>query len=162
MPLLSGASLLLLINYWVSSGLILYLITTHLEFGLADTWLVAVTAPIVVLFFHLFSLGLSGWVTGESDVFKGPFAMKMIGAQFLGIVYFVCALVWVLKPEYVEFTLNIVLWAFIIESAFRILKSISLVLQQGVSWYYIILYFCTLEILPYLVFYHYVLRNLLK
>lgn len=162
MPLQGGASLLLLFNYWIASGLILYLIADYYALSVLNKWIVSVTAPIALLFFQLFSMIITGWVTGEREVFKTPIAMKLIGTQFLGVIYFLCALFWVLQPDYVNITLDVVVWAFLIESAFRILKSVSVVIRQGVAWYYIILYFCTLEILPFMVFYFYAWQNLLR
>jgi hypothetical protein len=86
--------------------------------------------------------------------------MKVVGAQALGVVYFVLTTLWILQPDYVEVIFQAAIWIFIGESIFRILKSVAVVLRQGVTWYYIILYFCTLEILPYLVTYFYVMQFL--
>ena len=154
------SSLLLIMNYWISFGLIVYLIGNYFEFKLINTWLLSLTVPLAVLLWHLSSMVITGWITGELEVFKAPLMMKLLGAQFLGIVYFICGLIWVLQPDYINAMLIIVFWAFLIESIFRVLKSISFVLSQGVSWYYIILYFCTLEILPLIICYYYIMQNL--
>lgn len=155
MPLRSGASLLLLVNYWISTGLLVYLVADHFEIGVLNAWILAIGVPLVLLFLHFFSLVLSGWVTGEVQVFRTPIAMKIVGTQVLGILYFLCATFWILQPDYVEITLQVAIWIFIVESTFRILKSVLVVLRQGVTWYYIILYFCTLEILPFLLVYYF-------
>lgn len=160
MPLRSGASMLLLVNYCISSGLLAYLVAQYLGMDLFISRIIALTAPAGLFFFHFFSLVFSGWVTGEMGVFRTPVIMKIVGAQAMGINYFIAATIWILQPDYVDITFQVVIWVFIGESAFRILKSISVVLRQGVTWYYIILYFCTLEILPYLVAYYYVSQNL--
>lgn len=162
MPLRSRASLLLLINYWISSGLMVYLIAEYYDLGVINAWVLAVSVPGAILCFHFFSLFLSGWIIGEPKVFRAPIAMKLIGTQVLGIVYFVCATFWILQPDYVNITLQVVLWVFLAESAFRILKGVSVVLRQGVTWYYIILYFCTLEILPFLLIYYFGLQDLVR
>ncbi|PWL32889.1 MAG: hypothetical protein DCO96_00630 [Fluviicola sp. XM-24bin1] len=160
MPVRSGASMLLLLNYCVSSGLLVYLMAEHLGFDLLVSRIMALTVPVGLLFFHFFSLVFSGWVTGEMEVFRIPIIMKIVGTQALGIVYFVAATIWILQPDYVDITFQVVIWIFLVETAFRILKSVSVVLRQGVTWYYIILYFCTLEILPFLVVFYYASQNL--
>lgn len=159
LPLLGRASLFLIINYLISGGLVVYLVAKYFEFEVLDVWILALLVPISVFFGHLGSMFLTGWMIGAREVFRGPIVMKLLGVQLLGIVYFICALVWVLQPELVEITLKVILWAFIVESLFRIIKSISVVLSLGVSWYYIILYFCTLEILPLLICYYLILQN---
>lgn len=160
MPLRSGASILLLINYCISGGLLVYLISEYFRFGQVESWIAALVVPAGIFLFHFFSLSLTGWITGEIDIFRAPIVMKIIGAQGLGIVYFILATFWILQPDYVSIILNVVIWAFLVESSLRIIKSVSVVLRQGVTWYYIILYFCTLEILPFLVGYYYLMQNL--
>jgi hypothetical protein len=81
--------------------------------------------------------------------------MKIVGAQFLGLFYFIVALMWALNPFDQIILINIILWSFLIENSIRLFKSISAVYLQGVSLYYIILYFCTLEIPPIIVFYYF-------
>lgn len=160
MPLRSGASILLLINYWIATGLLVYLMAEHFGFSVSQSWIAGIAVPAFLLFFHFFSMVLSGWITGEVEVFKTPIAMKLVGTQVLGILYFICATFWILKPDSVEFTFQVAIWLFIGESVLRILKSVSVVLRQGVTWYYIILYFCTLEILPFLVIYYFGMQNI--
>ena len=88
--------------------------------------------------------------------------MKVLGAQSIGLVYFICALVWVLNPNYQETLIQVVVGAFVIESFIRIIKSVLVVYGQGVSWYYIILYFCTLEMLPLFVVYYFVVQDFVR
>lgn len=160
MPMRGGGALLLLLNYWIATGLVVYLIGGYFNWDAVASWTTTILIPLGVLLFPLFALVLSSWITGEREVFRAPIAMKLLGAEVLGILYLLCALVWVLRPDTVPITLQVVFWAFIIESSFRIIKSVLVVLRQGVTWYYIILYFCTLEIVPLLVIYHYALQDL--
>lgn len=160
MPLGGRPSILLIVNYWIAFSLIVYFLGKHVAFESINLYLLAGIVPPAILLTHLGSMVVMGRITGERDVFRAPIVMKLLGAQLLGLVYFLCALVWVLQPDYVDITIQVVFWAFLLESGFRVVKSISVVLSLGVSWYYIILYFCTLEILPFLVCYYYVSQNL--
>ena len=160
MPLGGRPSLLLIFNYWIAFSLIVFFMGRYYQLEGVNLYILAGAVPPAILLAHLGSMIITGRITGERDVFRAPIVMKLLGAQLLGLVYFICALVWVLQPDYVEITIQVVLWAFLLESGFRIVKSISVVLSRGVSWYYIILYFCTLEILPLFVCYYYVLQSL--
>jgi hypothetical protein len=81
--------------------------------------------------------------------------MKVLGAQTLGLFYFIYALVWVLNSSYHEALLSLIVWTFVLESVLRLIKSVKTVYGHGVSWYYIILYLCTLEILPFFVLFYF-------
>jgi len=158
-PLNKKGSILLLINYLLSSSLIVYLCIERFELNIIDQIVVAVITPFALLFGNLFALGATGWVTGEKEVMKEPIIMKILGAQAIGVIYFICALIWVLNSNYQDVLIQVVIWTFVIESSLRIIKSILTVYGQGVSWYYIILYFCTLEILPLFVVYYFILQD---
>jgi uncharacterized membrane protein (UPF0136 family) len=99
-------------------------------------------------------------LSGASGVFAGPIILKIIGAQFLGLVYFLCAVLWLFISGQGVMFAQLALFLFFAETGFRVLKSIILVLKQGISWYYIILYLCTLEILPLLMIYFTLVKDL--
>lgn len=160
MPIRSVGSILLLLNYCVSTGLLVYLVGGHVGLDDFTSRILALIVPAGLFFFHFFSLVFSGWISGEMEVFRIPVIMKVVGAQALGIIYFIVATLWILQPDYVDVIFQVVIWIFLVEAIFRILKSVWVVLRQEVTWYYIILYFCTLEILPFLVVYYYVMQNL--
>lgn len=162
MPLNKPSSLLLILNYFLSMGAISYMLaenSTHLQL---PSKVVAFLVPIVVLLWSLICFVVTGWLTGETDKFNAPITLKIIGAQLLGLLYFVCAILWLFMSIESELFTNIVIVLFLAESFFRIVKSIRIVFKQGVSWYYIILYFCTLEILPLLMAYYALNSNFIK
>lgn len=161
-PLNKNGSVLLLLNYVLSSTLVIYLALESLELERIDHLAIAGIAPLALLLGNLFGLIATGWVTGESDIMKEPLIMKILGAQVIGVVYFICALIWVLNSNYQDVLIQVVIWSFIVETSLRIIKSILTVYSRGVSWYYIILYFCTLEILPLFVVYYFVLKNFIE
>jgi hypothetical protein len=153
MPLNKSSSILLLVNYLLSSSAMLYLYALHLENTGEMTWWIVGLLPLILLLWNLGSLILSRWLIGEHDVFQEPILLKVIGAQLLGLIYFAVALVWLLNSGHDQMFPQIMIWAYLAESGFRIVKSILLVSRRGVPWYYIIMYFCTLEILPLFIAY---------
>jgi hypothetical protein len=158
-PLNRRASFLLLANYLISFGLVLYLLSDLSLFRLRYEWWVNLIVPAALLFWSVLSMLFVGLLSGERQVFAEPLSMKIVGAQMLGIIYFVLALISTLYPIDELLFVQIVLGIFLLESVLRIFKSILVVLARGVSWYYIILYFCTLEILPLFVAYYVILRD---
>jgi len=153
MPLGKASSFLLLLNYVLSSGAVCYLyLNGNQSINLSHKiWIFAF--PAALLFWSLLSFQLARWLTGASGVFDEPIVLKVVGAQILGLVYFFSAVLWLFIPGQEVLFAQLALILFFVESAFRVVKSTTLVLKRGVSWYYIILYFCTLEILPLLMTY---------
>lgn len=161
-PINKRGSILLLLNYMISTGLIVYLCLEDTSVWKMDQMMIAAAIPFALFAGALISIRVTGWLTGEYDVLKAPLIMKVLGAQSIGLVYFICALVWVLNPNYQETLIQVVVGAFVIESFIRIIKSVLVVYGQGVSWYYIILYFCTLEMLPLFVVYYFVVQDFVR
>lgn len=158
-PLNRRASLLLIVNYLVSFALVLYLVNDFSVVHIEYEWWVNLLVPAALLAWSLISMLFVGLLSGERQVFAEPLAMKVVGAEILGIIYFVLGLISTLYPIDETLFLQIVVGVFLLESILRIFKSILSVMSRGVSWYYIILYFCTLEILPLFVAYYVILRD---
>lgn len=154
MPLNKPSSWLLLVNYVLSMGAISYLLaenSPHIQLPAKE---LVFLVPIFFLLWSLTGFVITGWLTGESDKFSAPITFKIIGAQLLGLLYFLCAILWLFMSFESQLFIQIVVILFLAESFFRIVKSVRTVFRQGVSWYYIILYLCTLEILPLLMAYY--------
>lgn len=153
MPLGKPSSLLLLLNFILSAGAICYLYVQSNEKIYLENEALVFILPVALLFWNLICFVLMSWLSGASNVFSGPIAFKIIGTQFLGLIYFLCAVLWLFIAGQGVLFAQLALFLFFAETGFRVLKSVNLVLKQGVSWYYIILYFCTLEILPMFMLY---------
>lgn len=158
-PLNKRGSILLLINYFISFFLLLTLWfkSDPLNFNQINVLLLIV--PLAYLFWTIGSMFFIGLITGEREVFSEPIAMKIVGVEFLGIVLFGCSIIWSLNSVYEPVLLNIIIVIFLTGFTLRSLKSMISVYLKGVSWYYIILYFCTLEILPLFVAYYLINGN---
>ncbi|MBL4861673.1 MAG: DUF4271 domain-containing protein, partial [Crocinitomicaceae bacterium] len=159
LPLMKRGSILLFLNYLLSFGLVIHLWLGQGGMPMGDNVLISMSLPLLLFIAVVGSFYLTGWITGEPQVFKEPMIMKVIGVQSIGLIYILCALLWVLNSVPQNVIVDIIIWTFIIETLYRILKSMIVVYAMGVSWYYIILYFCTLEILPIFVVYYFILGN---
>ncbi len=162
MPLNKPSSLLLILNYFLSMGAISYMLVENSTLFPLPSKAAVFLVPILFLLWSLTCFIVTGWLTGESDKFIAPITLKIIGAQLLGLLYFVFAIIWLFMSFESQLFINIVILMFLAESFFRIVKSVRIVFKQGVSWYYIILYLCTLEILPLLMAYYALNSDLIK
>lgn len=159
MPLSKPSSLFLILNYILSTGAVCYMyVQSNDKIQLSNDVLVFLL-PFALLAWNLSAFLLTSWLSGVSGVFVGPATIKIIGAQLLGLIYFLCAVLWLFTSGQGNMFAQLALILFFAESGFRVVKSISLVFKQGVSWYYIILYLCTLEILPLLMIYFILTKN---
>ena len=152
----SSSSISLVINYFFIISTCVYLsiqATTKMSMGFSIGISLAIPAGVFVL--QLLSLWIIGLITKE---------MKLIVAPLLEtiVILFFLALFWVLNPQFSFYFLQT--FAIILGFGFvlRFLKSLFSVLRKGVSLYYIILYFCTLEILPLFIAYYYVSKNFIN
>ena len=160
MPLGKPSSLLLLFNYMLSTGVICYLyVQSNQSIQLSNDAIVFLL-PVALLIWNLSCFVLTRWLSGATGVFGGPITFKVSGAQVLGLIYFLLAILWLFVSGQGTLFAQLALVLFFTESAFRVVKSVNLVLKQGVSWYYIILYFCTLEIMPLLMIYIVLTRHI--
>lgn len=150
---------LLIFNYLIAASTVLLILFNTQDIYVEGSLQKALAIPFLILLWSLVSMLFVRIITGERQVFVEPFIMKLVGAQFLGLFYFLLSLIFTLNSFDHSFLVNIIVWSFLIESIVRVFKSISVVYLRGVSWYYIILYFCTLEILPLVVAYYFILGS---
>lgn len=159
LPLQKRGSILLLINYLVSGGILVYLKTSEYEMNEIMHIVLAATLPLALFLLTPVGLLFTGFITGEYSVLRDVFSMKIVGAQILGLFFFLSSLLWMLNIEIIPYVWTGIVALIFLEFVSRIFKSVRFVMLEGVSWYYIILYLCTLEILPLFVAYLLVMKN---
>lgn len=159
MPLNKSGSLLLMLNYFISGSVLLFLKLQEFNLEFAHLLLLSLLTPIVLFVLGLLGFMITGAITGEARVLREPLYMRIIGAEISGILFFIASVVWMLNVDMVQIVWQTTIFLFCAEYLIRILKSISVVYTNGVSWFYIILYLCTLEILPLFVVYYLVVRS---
>jgi len=155
MPIQKAGSILLLLNYLISSSIIILMIVNYdNNTSLSTFWIFSI--PICVILFHLVSLFFTGIVTGENGLIQTPILMKISGAQLLGLGNSI--LIFLMAMHFIEqkMFISLVVALFISENVIRVIRSLGFVLARGVSWYYLIMYLCTLEILPLFMTYYFV------
>jgi hypothetical protein len=157
----SLASIALLINYYAVIFVLFFLTLKngyHLNLSISLT--ISVIAPISLLIYDMIGIVFIGLLTGEFKRLKSILLVTITTNQITGIVLFLLALFWTLNPQFGALFFKLSVSIFLIKVLFRIIKGIYIILNNGVSLYYIILYFCTLEILPLMVLSYFFWGNL--
>jgi hypothetical protein len=145
-----GTSMLLNFNFIFSLGLTLFLLAKNqLEIGLA----LSIAAGGAITYFAINQLGfrLVSFVFGESKLIDNLSFISSSLLNFGGVFLLVLGLIWSLNPEFSQ-VLSLVLICFLgVFYIIRIFKGLNITFRQKISWYYLILYLCTVEILPVLI-----------
>jgi hypothetical protein len=160
MNLGSLSSVFLIFNYFISFSLCCFLYLNR--FMLLDNFsatIIALIIPFGLFLIETVGLILLAWFTGEQKQLFSIHVITLTGNQFIGISFAMLSLLWIMNPEFNKLFLSIFLGLFLMRYFVRLLKNSYIVLLNGVSWYYLILYFCTLEILPLFIIYYYVIKN---
>ncbi len=151
----SLSSVTLNLSYFIGAGLCLFLVCRqywNLSWNLSLAS--ATTIPLIVFTIETVGMIISGWLSGEYLKIEGTITNVIIGNLVYGMLFSVLALLWIMNPEKSSLFALIFISLFLLKVFVRIVKNTFLVFSKGISWYYIILYFCTLEVLPSLVIYY--------
>ena len=150
--LTSVSSVVLILNYFLVLNLCL-LLSFYYYFSVK--FYPALSYAILSSFFfigiQILGLWLTGIISGERKTITTPINETLILFETSGFLLFFIALCWTLNPEYSALFFKVFVVILLVEIITRFLKCSLVVLNRGVSWYYIILYLCTLEILPMMV-----------
>jgi hypothetical protein len=163
MRLSSFSSIGLLLNYFLVSFVCNMLLfeTIGLFSATTNLWL-SILIPFSLFVIQFIPIYLFLLISGTNFPIVSFSANTLIGLQLNGLIYTLIALVWILNPQW-SFELMMIFTVLLFLFALsRLIKNSYLVLTEGVAWYYIILYFCTLEILPLFVAFNYIRMNFLN
>lgn len=142
-------NLLLLTNFIITSSIVVYM--TLINFDFQPYWLVVIPTGYTIL--QSLFLYLAGLISGAPKKLKSNFILTNITSHFIGLLLLPLLFVWILNPQYAPYLINIAFALFIALNLFRIIRGVFMAIRNKVLWYYIILYLCTFEIGPALVFF---------
>jgi hypothetical protein len=148
-PVFGRASWFLAINFFITLAHSLYLLLQNQ--GVKESFsLIFISLGIAASFFFLafISMFLIRLLAGMKKAYQTPMQLTWVLPQFVGLLLFIVNLIWVLNPIFSSQLIFLFLLFFALLSVQRVLRSTYFLLTNGVEWYYILLYFCTLEIMP--------------
>lgn len=148
----SLASIALLINYYSVIFVLFFLALKNIyQLDLTKTLLIASCVPIALLIYEMVGIIFIGALTGEFKRIKSILLVTITTNQITGLILFLIALFWTLNPQFGDLFFKFSVGIMFLKLLIRTIKGMYIILNNGVSLYYIILYFCTLEILPLMV-----------
>jgi hypothetical protein len=150
----SLSSIIILLNAFIGFSTCLYLFISGGEYiSLEKPMLWAISGALLFLILQLGMMSFTALVTGEFGKMRDLFVQTILNIQFSGLFFFLFGSLWFLNPSYSLVFAKLFIVVVFLTSVVRLLKGIFASLTNGISWYYIILYFCTLEILPLFILY---------
>ncbi len=159
----SISSIFLLLNYFVCFSVCLFLFFSRtLSLDLAWAIGLSILIPIGLFVLDTFSIILVGAITGESKKLQSSLVITLSINQFFGLFFSLVSLLWIMNPVFNDMYIVIFGLLLVLQYLMRILKNTVAILINGVPWYYLILYFCTLEILPLYSVYYYMATKFLR
>lgn len=157
MRLNSFSSIMLVLNYYMAFGLCAFLCLKSLtEMSASNSLLVTLFVLLGQFILDFVLLNLIGWMSGERSRIYPAIVNTFSTAQFFSFILLFLALIWIAERELGHVLAFSLASVFCLKYVIRLFKSSIAVLGNGVKWYYIILYICTLEILPLFVVYLYI------
>lgn len=148
-PLNNLSSILLLVNYLVSSTALLFLCLPYKYSSQTEIFWWLLPIPFLVFFLPWISLNVISILVGDSIFVAESKKNTVILTHFLGLFYSFLLLFWTFNMPWRTYFIPIFLAVTFLSWFFRFFRGFLFAIQKGASWYYIILYFCTLEILPF-------------
>jgi hypothetical protein len=156
-PLSRVSHFLLLINYFLNlSFLTFFLLNENVHESFWFSFLTAIVVPIYFYFSPLLFLSVTEFISGEKNFSHEIKMTNTIVNQFFGLVCMGTLLFWVFNNHLHQVLQTIVFSVIIFMFLFRLFRGFVFAFSKSLPWYYIILYFCTFELLPFYLIYHYI------
>jgi hypothetical protein len=150
-------SVVLIINSIFSTAYVTFLfleVNNWLSFGATNVIALLFLSFVLLFVYQALSIWLVFLLTGEKKVCMDHFTNGVLTYPLRGLLLLPFILVLTLNTEWREVGIWIAIGVLLLFQLVRIIRCSLTALVNKVSWYYIILYFCTLEILPLVVIYY--------
>ncbi len=154
-----AASILLNINFILSLTICFFLAFTNFVSG-NEALIYALCFSAYLIIIQQISFRLVALLSGEHMVSEEIGVLTKQIWHMAGLLFLIIALIWALNQQ---FTLSFSLFYFftlLTLLAYRYIKGIFLCYKIGIKWYYLFLYLCTLEIMPALLLFNFLLKDL--
>ena len=138
---------LLTLNFIIGAALALLLV---IDLNAADfkTWLIVFLIPMALLLYWKAGQGLIFAMIGKHPIIRYLKYHLRFAICAGGFFFLTVAIIITLNKSLMEMMFSVLLVGFFIMFLNRILKGIITSMLMGIRWYYILLYFCAVEVLP--------------
>lgn len=149
---------LIVLNYIISFSTCVFLLLYE-QTNLLDTVWLTIKIVFALTFLQLINFRIVFLLSGERSILDSMSALNKQIWSFGGFILTCLALLWILNQEMQHFFEQLFFIVFSLLLVWRIVKGLLLAAQLRYKWYYLILYLCTLEILPLLILSKLALHN---
>lgn len=140
---------LIILNYIISFSTCVFLVLYD-QSNMAETVWLTFKIVFALTFLQLINFRLVFLLSGERAILDSMSAVNKQIWSFGGFILTCMALLWILNQELQHVFEQVFFFVFSLLLIWRIVKGLLLAAQLRYKWYYLILYLCTLEILPLL------------
>jgi hypothetical protein len=154
-----GTSILLNFNFILSLTICFFLAFINFATG-KEALIYALCFSAYLITIQQISFRLVVLLSGEHILSEEIGVLTKQIWHMAGLLFLIIALIWALNQQ---FTLSFSLFYFftlLTLLAYRYIKGIFLCYKIGIKWYYLFLYLCTLEIMPALLLYNFLLKDI--
>lgn len=147
--LITVTDFLLVLNFFgiVGMGSVLF-IPIELNYMVHFIW------PVGLFIYLMLPLAICAFITGEATIFRENRYNLFLLPQLVSLLILPLVIVGHLNSEMVANLQSVFLGILSLMFLYLNIRAVIFSLQQSISWYYIILYICTLEILPLTVLFY--------
>lgn len=152
-PLSRLSSFLLLTNYLLSTSVLFYLLSSY--YFPKNSFLAnfVILIPLFFLFGPYLFLSFIEALTGDKSFSNEIKLTNWLICKLLGILYSVVLVFLFFTKDYQLFFKEITIVLLIVTYAYKLMRGFVFAISKRISLYYIILYFCTFEIIPLVAFF---------
>jgi hypothetical protein len=148
-PMMGVASVMLVLNFLVCTVHSLFLIFRDFtSLSNFQSTITAILTALVFFFLAFFAMLFTNLISGNRLILKTPLKVSWVLPQFIGLVLLLSNILWVLNPSFNSFLVWVLISFLVLLSFLRFSRASLFLLRNGTEWYYILLYLCTLEIMP--------------
>ncbi|MFT5581992.1 MAG: hypothetical protein ACI9G9_001257 [Psychromonas sp.] len=148
-PMMGVASVMLVLNFLVCTVHSLFLIFRDFtNLSNFQSTITAILTALVFFFLAFFAMLFTNLISGNRLILKTPLKVSWVLPQFIGLVLLLSNILWVLNPSFNSFLVWVLISFLVLLSFLRFSRASLFLLRNGTEWYYILLYLCTLEIMP--------------
>lgn len=149
---------LIILNYIISFSTCVFLLLYE-QTNMLDTIWLTIKIVFALTFLQLINFRMVFLLSGERAILDSMSALNKQIWSFGGFILTCLALLWILNQEMQHVFEQLFFIVFSLLLLWRIVKGLLLAAQLRYKWYYLILYLCTLEILPLLILSKLALHN---
>jgi hypothetical protein len=147
----SATSVLFILHFLViTAGVVYWRFFLHAPPNNLEQAILLIVPGCYFLYQFLMS-NLAARIAGNRGAIQELNYFTLILSQFIGLLFLVELFVSYFQKSFMEESVWMLTGTYLAYLLIRFLRGFWIVMSQGVPWYYIILYFWTLEILPLLV-----------